>query len=122
MDLVINHTSDEHEWFQQSRDKNSPYRDYYIWRPEGKNGKPAQQLDELFRRKDAWEFDDPSGEYYLHLFAKKQPDFNYHNPRVLEEIKDIMRFWLDKGIAGFRCDVINIIYKTSLADGKKSLI
>lgn len=125
MDLVINHTSDEHPWFQQSRDKNSPYRDYYIWRP-GKLGDPGSPKDSpnnwtSFFGEDCWEYDKKSGEYYLHLFAKKQPDLNWHNPKVLEEIKDIMRFWLDKGIAGFRCDVINILYKTSLDNGIKRL-
>ena len=119
MDLVVNHTSDEHTWFQQSRDKNSPYRDYYIWRP-GKDGKAPNNWTSFFAE-DAWEYDEKSGEYYLHLFAKKQPDLNWHNPKVLEEVKDIMRFWLDKGIAGFRCDVINILYKSSLEDGKKKL-
>lgn len=119
MDLVINHTSDEHPWFQQSRDKNSPYRDYYIWRP-GKNGKPPNNWTGFFGE-GCWEYDAESDEYYLHLFAKKQPDLNYHNPRVLEEIKEIIRFWLDKGIAGFRCDAINILYKTSLQNGKKKL-
>lgn len=119
MDLVINHTSDEHAWFQQSRDKNSPYRDYYIWRP-GKNGKPPNNWTGFFAE-DCWEYDDKSGEYYLHLFSKKQPDLNYNNPKVLEEVKNILRFWLDKGISGFRCDVINLLYKTSLKDGKKRL-
>ena len=117
MDLVINHTSDEHAWFEQSRDKKSPYRDYYIWRPGKKDGPPNNWMS-LFGG-SAWTLDENSGEYYLHLFAPKQPDLNYHNPKVLEEIKDIMRFWLDKGISGFRCDVINIIYKSSLADSKK---
>lgn len=119
MDLVINHTSDEHAWFQASRDKNSPYRDYYIWRP-GKDGRPPNNWTSFFAE-DCWEYDERSGEYYLHLFAKGQPDLNYHNPKVLEEIKDVMRFWLDKGISGSRCDVINIIYKSSLEDGKKRL-
>lgn len=119
MDLVINHTSDEHPWFRQSRDKNSPYRDYYIWRP-GKNGKAPNNWTSFFAE-DCWERDEKSGEYYLHLFAKKQPDLNWHNPKVMQEVQDILRFWLDKGIAGFRCDVINILYKTSLADGKKRL-
>ena len=119
MDLVVNHTSDEHAWFRQSRDKNSPYRDYYIWQP-GKDGKAPNNWTSFFAE-DAWEYDEMSGEYYLHLFAKKQPDLNWHNPRVLEEVKDIMRFWLDKGIAGFRYDVINILYKSSLEDGKKKL-
>ena len=117
MDLVINHTSDEHEWFQKSRDINSPYRDYYIWRPGKPGGKPPNNWTGFFMG-DAWEFDAKSGEYYLHLFDKKQPDLNYGNPKVIEETKDIMRFWLNKGAAGFRCDVINILKKTSLDDGK----
>ncbi len=121
MDLVINHTSDEHEWFKQSRDKNSPYRDYYIWRPGREGGKPPNNWTGFFAG-ETWEYDEQSGEYYLHLFDKKQPDLNYHNPKVIEEVKDILRFWLDKGAAGFRCDVINIIYKTTLDDGKRSFI
>lgn len=120
MDLVVNHTSDEHEWFQKSRDKDSPYRDYYIWR-KGKNGKNPNNWTGFFMEK-TWEYDELSDEYYLHLFHKKQPDLNFNNPKVIEEVKSIMKFWLDKGAAGFRCDVINIIYKTSLEDGKKSLI
>lgn len=126
MDLVVNHTSDEHPWFQASRDKDSPYRDYYIWRPgkesprSGRQGKPPNNWTSFFGE-GAWEYDEKSGEYYLHLFAKKQPDLNWHNPKVFEEVKDIMRFWLDKGIAGFRCDVINILYKSSLNDGRKKL-
>ena len=119
MDLVINHTSDQHEWFQRSRDINSEYRDYYFWRP-GKNGKLPNNWTSFFAE-ECWEYDEKSGEYYLHLFAKGQPDLNYHNPKVLEEIKDIMKFWLDKGIAGFRCDVINIIWKSSLDNGKKKI-
>ena len=120
MDLVINNTSDEHEWFLKSRDKGSPYRDYYIWRPGRKRGKPPNNWSGFFMN-GAWEFDDRSGEYYLHLFDKKQPDLNYKNPEVVEEVKDIMRFWLEKGAAGFRCDVINIIYKTSLDDGRRRI-
>jgi len=116
MDLVINHTSDQHFWFQQSRDKNSPYRDYYIWRP-GKGGRPPNNWGSFFGG-PAWTYDEQSGEYYLHLFAKNQPDLNYRNPKVLAEVKDIIRFWLDKGVAGFRCDVINIIWKSSLENGK----
>ena len=117
MDLVVNHTSDEHEWFQKSRATDSPYREYYIWR-SGKPGGKAPNNWTGFFQGSAWEFDPRSGEYYLHLFDKKQPDLNYKNPQVIEEVKNIMRFWLDKGAAGFRCDVINIIYKTSLNDGK----
>jgi len=123
MDLVINHTSDEHEWFKKSKDPASPYRDYYIWRPpkttqDGKKVPPNNWTG--FFMGDVWEFDEKSGEYYLHLFDKKQPDLNYKNPKIIEEIKHILKFWLDKGASGFRCDVINIIYKTSLEDGKKS--
>lgn len=120
MDLVINHTSDEHEWFQKSRDPQSAYRDYYIWRP-GNNGKLPNNWTSFFAE-DCWELDPKSGEYFLHLFSKKQPDLNYHNPAVIEEIKSIMRFWLDKGISGFRCDVINVIFKNSLENGRKRLI
>jgi oligo-1,6-glucosidase len=117
MDLVINHTSDEHEWFKQSRDQNSPYRDYYIWQPGKPDGSPPNNWTGFFMG-SVWKFDERSGEYYLHLFDPKQPDLNYHNPKVIQEAEDILRFWLDKGAAGFRCDVINILYKTSLADGK----
>jgi oligo-1,6-glucosidase len=130
MDLVINHTSDEHEWFQKSRNIQSQYRDYYIWRPGKKSSskKAGRRTHDLppnnwtgFFAGDTWEYDEKSGEYYLHLFDKKQPDLNYKNPKVIEEVKNILRFWLDKGAAGFRCDVINIIYKSSLDDGKKSV-
>lgn len=120
MDLVINHTSDQHPWFQKSRDQNSPYRDYYIWRP-GKGRRPPNNWSGFFGGR-TWQYDEKSGEYYLHLFAKNQPDLNWRNPKVMAEVKEIMRFWLDKGVAGFRCDVINILYKTSLEDGRKSLI
>jgi len=120
MDLVINHTSDEHEWFQKSRSPESPYRNYYIWRP-GKNGGPPNNWTSFFAEK-CWEYDAGSGEYYLHLFSKKQPDLNYRNPAVLEEVENIMRFWLEKGVSGFRCDVINLLYKTSLEDGVKKMI
>jgi len=124
MDLVINHTSDEHEWFKKSRDPASPYRDYYIWRP-GKKDRRGRRLPPNnwtgFFMGETWEYDSASGEYYLHLFDKKQPDLNYKNPKVIEEVKKILRFWLEKGASGFRCDVINIIYKTSLEEGKKSM-
>lgn len=120
MDLVINHTSDEHPWFIQSRDRQSPYRDYYIWRP-GVDGKPPNNWTSFFGE-DCWEYDEKSGEYYLHLFSKKQPDLNWRNPKVMEEVKNLMRFWLDRGIAGFRCDVINVLYKSSLENGRKKLV
>ncbi|MCL2628419.1 MAG: alpha-glucosidase [Oscillospiraceae bacterium] len=117
MDLVINHTSDEHEWFKRSREKDSEYRDYYIWRPANPDGKPPNNWTSFFTG-SAWAFDPKSGEYYLHLFNEKQPDLNYRNPKVLKEIKEIMHFWLKKGAAGFRCDVINLIFKNSYENGK----
>ena len=120
MDLVINHTSDEHEWFQKSRDIYSEYRDYYIWRPKKEDGSAPNNWRTFFME-PAWEYDEMSGEYYLHLFHKKQPDLNYRNPMVVEEVKKILRFWLDKGVAGFRCDVINVLWKESFEDGKRGL-
>ena len=113
MDLVINHTSDEHPWFIESKNPMSPYRDYYIWAKKPNNWTS-------FFGGSAW--DQVGDSYYLHLFSKKQPDLNWNNPKVMEEIQKIMRFWLDKGIYGFRCDVINIIYKSSLEDGKKRFV
>lgn len=110
MDLVVNHTSDEHEWFQKSKDPQSPYRDYYFWRKGKKNGKLPNNWLSLFEGK-AWEKDEQSGEYYLHIFAKKQPDLNHDNPVVREEVKKIMRYWLDMGVDGFREDVITFISK-----------
>ena len=110
MDLVINHTSDEHPWFQASRRRIAPYTDYYIWRPAGKNGKLPNNWDSLFEGK-AWEWDEVRGEYYLHLFAKKQPDLNMDNPAVRAEVEKILRFWLDLGVDGFREDVITFISK-----------
>ena len=107
MDLVVNHTSDEHPWFIASRDKNSHYRDYYFWR-EGK--KRPNNWSSLFEGK-AWEWDSQAQAWYLHLFAKKQPDLNMDNPKVRQEVKNILRFWLDMGVDGFREDVITFISK-----------
>ena len=107
MDLVVNHTSDEHPWFLASKDKNSPYRDYYFWR-EGK--KRPNNWSSLFEGK-AWEWDSEANAWYLHIFAKKQPDLNMDNPKVRREVKNIMRFWLDMGVDGFREDVITFISK-----------
>ena len=121
MDLVINHTSDEHEWFKKALAGDEKYRNYYIIE-KGKNGKIPNNWGNFFAECPWAKFGDHEDEYYLHLFSKKQPDLNWHNPDVLEEVKDIMRFWLDRGVVGFRCDVINIIYKDSLADGKKQLV
>lgn len=120
MDLVINHTSTEHYWFKESRDKTSPYADYYYWARGGPDGSLPNNWTGFFGE-ECWEFDPERCEYYLHLFARSQADLNYHNPAVLEEVKDILRFWLGKGVAGFRCDVINVLWKESLESGKKQL-
>lgn len=110
MDLVVNHTSDEHPWFQAAlKDKNSPYRDYYFFRKGKKNKKPNNWTG--FFGGTVWEYIPEQDEYYMHLFSKKQVDLNWDNPKVREEVKNILRFWLDLGVAGFRCDVINVISK-----------
>lgn len=115
MDLVVNHTSDEHEWFMQSRrSKDDPKRDWYIWRPpkydsEG-NRRPPNNWRSVFEG-SAWDYDADTDEYYLHLYISKQPDLNWANPAVREAVYDLMRFWLDRGCDGFRMDVINIISK-----------
>lgn len=117
MDLVVNHTSDEHWWFKEScKGPDNPYHDYYIWR-EGKGDKPPNNWKSIFEG-GAWEYVPEINKYYLHLFAKKQPDLNMDNPKVREEVKDIMRFWLDMGVDGFREDVITFISKAEgLPDG-----
>ena len=110
MDLVVNHTSDEHRWFQESRtSKDNPYRDYYIWRP-AKDGREPNNWKSFFSG-SAWQFDETTGEYYLHLFSKKQPDLNWENPNVRQEVFDMMHWWLKQGVDGFRMDVINLISK-----------
>lgn len=110
MDLVVNHTSDEHPWFVQSRkSKDNPYRDYYIWRPTRDGAEPNNWVS--YFSGPAWQFDEATGEYYLHLFSRKQPDLNWENPKVRAEVFEMMRWWLDKGIDGFRMDVINMISK-----------
>lgn len=110
IDLVVNHSSDEHEWFKQSSSsKDNPYRDYYIWKP-GKEGKEPNNWPSFFGG-SAWEKVGMDGEYYLHYFAKKQPDLNWENPKLREEVYSIMKFWLDKGVDGFRMDVIPLISK-----------
>ena len=110
MDLVVNHTSDEHPWFREARkSRDNPYRDFYIWRP-GKDGREPNNWASFFSG-PAWTVDEATGEYYLHLFSVKQPDLNWENPKVRAEVFDMMRWWLDKGIDGFRMDVINMISK-----------
>lgn len=111
MDLVVNHTSDEHEWFKESKKgEDNPYHDYYIWRKGRKPGKEPNNWLSTFQGK-AWEYCKEIDKYYLHVFAKGQPDLNMDNPKVREEVKDIIRFWLDMGVDGFREDVITFISK-----------
>lgn len=112
MDLVVNHTSDQHEWFKKSASGDPKYKDYYIWRPgKGKDGKKFPNNWMATFPGDGWEWNEQRGEYYLHLFAVEQPDLNHDNPAVREEVKSIMRFWLDMGVDGFREDVITYISK-----------
>ena len=116
LDLVANHSSDEHKWFVESRKgKDNPYRDYYIWR-DGVNGGPPNNWGSCFSG-SAWEYDEASGQFYLHLFTKEQPDLNWANPKVRDGIFDMMCWWCDKGIDGFRMDVIGMIGKESFEDG-----
>jgi oligo-1,6-glucosidase len=110
MDLVVNHSSDEHAWFVESRkSKDNKYRDYYIWRP-GKNGSEPNNWESVFSG-SAWEYDKATDEYFLHVFSKKQPDLNWENQKLRDEVYKMMTWWLDKGIDGFRMDVINFISK-----------
>ena len=117
MDLVVNHTSDEHPWFVESRSSvDSPKRDWYWWRPprDGHDaGEPGAEPTNWgsFFSGPAWEYDEATGEYYLHLFSRKQPDLNWENPEVREAVYAMMRWWLDRGVDGFRMDVINMISK-----------
>jgi oligo-1,6-glucosidase len=111
MDLVVNHTSDEHPWFQQSRrGRDSPYRDYYHWWP-AERGVPAERWSFFDEEGNAWRYDSTTSAYYLHYFSRKQPDLKWENPRVRREIHEIMRFWFDNGVDGFRMDVIPFISK-----------
>ncbi len=122
MDLVVNHTSDEHPWFVESRDPASPKRDWYWWRPAregleaGAEGAEPNNWEAAFSG-PAWHLDETSGEYYLHLFSPKQPDLNWENPEVRQAVYAMMRWWVDRGVDGFRMDVINLISKRNLDDG-----
>lgn len=110
MDLVANHTSDEHKWFIESKkSKDNAYRDYYVWRDAVDGGEP-NDLGSTFSG-SAWEWDESTKQYYLHLFSKKQPDLNWENPKVRQEVYSFMNFWIEKGIGGFRMDVIDLIGK-----------
>lgn len=111
MDLVVNHTSDEHKWFIESRKStDNPYRDYYIWRPAKEDGSPPNNWGSCFSG-PAWEYDKTTDMYFLHLFSKKQPDLNWDNPAVRQDVFDMMNWWLKKGVDGFRMDVISLISK-----------
>lgn len=111
MDLVVNHTSDEHEWFKQSRSsRTNPYRNYYHWWPAEK-GKPTPRYSFFDVNNDAWKYDSLTNAYYLHYFSRKQPDLNWENPKVRAEVNAIMKFWLDKGIDGFRMDAFQFVAK-----------
>ena len=113
---MVNHTSDEHFWFQEARkSRDNPWHDHFIWR-EPKNGMPPTNWEAAFNG-SVWEYNEPTGEYYLHMFSKKQPDLNWENPKVRQDVYALMRFWLDKGVDGFRMDVINMISKPWAPDG-----
>lgn len=118
MDLVVNHTSDEHRWFIESKkSKDNPYRDYYIWRNPKEDGSAPNNWGACFGG-STWEYDEETKMYYLHLFSKKQPDLNWDNPTVRKEVFDMMTWWCEKGIDGFRMDVISMISKTEeMPDG-----
>ena len=122
MDLVVNHTSDEHKWFIESRKStDNPYRDYYIWRPAKEDGSLPNNWGSCFSG-PAWEYDETTDMYFLHLFSKKQPDLNWENPVVRKEVFDMMNWWLEKGVDGFRMDVISLISKEpGLPDYKPGL-
>ena len=118
MDLVVNHTSDEHTWFVQARSsRDNPFHDYYIWADPMPNGSPPTNWEAAFQG-SVWTWNEPTGEYYLHMFSAKQPDLNWENPKVRHEVYALMRFWLDKGVDGFRMDVINMISKPWDAQGR----
>ena len=122
MDIVVNHTSDEHKWFEEARkSKDNPYRDYYIWK-DGKDGAEPNNWPSFFGG-SAWEYNEPTDDFYLHLFTKKQADLNWENPKVREEVNAILKFWLDKGINGFRMDVIPLISKRlEFADAEHDML
>ena len=111
MDVVVNHSSDEHEWFKQSRSsRDNPYRDYYHWWPAEK-GKPNHRWSFFDENSDAWKYDEQTDAYYLHYFSQKQPDLNWENPKVRQEVYDIMKFWAEKGVDGFRLDAFQYVSK-----------
>jgi oligo-1,6-glucosidase len=121
MDLVVNHTSDEHEWFKQARSsRDNPFHDYYIWHDPVEGREPTNW--EAAFNGSAWTLNEETGEYYLHMFSKKQPDLNWENPKVRQEVYDLMHFWLKKGVGGFRMDVINMISKPWQTDAQNAAL
>lgn len=111
MDLVVNHTSDEHEWFKESRkSKDNPYRNYYLWW-DAEKGKPPHRWSIFDKESNAWKYDAATNSYYFHIFSEKQPDLNWENPQVRKDVYEMMKFWMNKGIDGFRLDVITCISK-----------
>ncbi|XP_058824215.1 probable maltase [Topomyia yanbarensis] len=121
LDFVPNHTSDEHEFFKRSVKREEPYTNYYIWHPgvEGSNGTrvPPSNWISVFRG-SAWEWNEARGEFYLHQFLKEQPDLNYRNPAVVEEMKNVLRYWLDKGVSGFRIDAVPYLFESAEINGR----
>ncbi|GAP37942.1 alpha-glucosidase [Piscinibacter sakaiensis] len=118
MDLVVNHTSDEHDWFRRARrSRDDPFHDFYVWAAPGPDGGPPNNWASAFSG-PAWTWNEATGEYYLHLFSRRQPDLNWENPRVRAEVHALMRFWLDRGVDGFRMDVINMVSKPWGPDGR----
>ena len=117
MDLVVNHSSDEHEWFKQSRSsRTNPYRDYYHWW-NAERGRPAPRYSLFDVNHDAWRYDSLTNAYYLHYFSRKQPDLNWENPKLRQEVYDMMKFWADKGIDGFRLDAFQFAAKDTTFPG-----
>lgn len=111
MDMVLNHSSDEHEWFKESRSsRDNPYRNYYHWWPAEK-GKPPYRYSLFDVNHDAWMYDETTNSYYLHYFSRKQPDLNWENPELRKEVYDIMKFWAEKGVDGFRLDAFQFVAK-----------
>ena len=113
-DLVLNHTSDEHPWFLESRaSRDNPKRDWYVWRDGRAPGKPPNRWVSVAEG-SPWQYDEATGQYYYHAFLDFQPDLNWRNPEVRQEMLDVLRFWLDKGVDGFRLDLINFLYEDEL--------
>ena len=122
MDMVMNHTSDKHKWFLESRSsRTNPYRDWYVWHDPKSGGGPPNNWQSLFGH-SAWQWDEKTGQYYYHYFYKEQPDLNWNNPKVHAAFQDILRFWLDKGVGGFRFDAITNLYEDPTLTDEKPIL